>query len=78
MPADTNYARVVFNAIKEASKAVKKPEFPEGSISYSANYTTKIISGSFVFPLVESEDLVTGGINFEVADFLTDPTPPPP
>lgn len=78
MAVDANYARGVFNAIKEASKAVRKPEFTEGSITYSTNYTTRIVSGSFVFPLVESEDTVTGGINFEVADFLTDPTPPPP
>lgn len=78
MPANANYARVVFNAIKEASKASLKEGFTSGGISYTMNYVNKTVSGTFVFPLIESEDTVTGGINFEVEDFLQDPTPPAP
>ncbi|WP_009631022.1 hypothetical protein [Synechocystis sp. PCC 7509] len=75
MAEDTIYARGVFNAIKEASKAAYKTGFTEGGVTYSINYTTRTITGTFSFPLEESEDLVTGGINFEVANFLQDPTP---
>ena len=75
MAEDVNYARRVFNSVKEASTAAYKEGFIAGGFTYTTNFTTNTISGTFSLPIVQSEDATTGGINFEVADFLADPTP---
>lgn len=75
MPEDVNYARGVFKLIKEASTAVRKVPASSGAIVYTTDYANLRVSGSFVFPLIATDDAVTGGINLEIEDFLTDPTP---
>lgn len=72
--ADTNYARSIFNTIREASKATKKDPTAPGSIIYTINYQTMEATGSFSFPLEQTEDSATGGINIEIADFLQNPS----
>lgn len=76
--ADANYARETFNRIKAASNATKREPTAPGAIAYTINRQNLEVTGSFSFPLVQTEDATTGGINLEVADFLIAPTPTPP
>lgn len=77
MADSTNYARDLFKALRAASTAPLKPGAANGGVSFTVNYVTRVVTGSFEFPLVESPDPNTGGINFEVADFLEVPTEQP-
>lgn len=70
---NTNIAKSLFLAIAKAAKAQRKPEFTDGAITYSWNYPTRQIVGSFVLPLQENVNEETGQVTHEVADFLIDP-----